>query len=533
MPRLLYALGVFGFAGCAGSAPFTAHLPTVATTHPAIQSVSESPQESVPVPAPMIGLANAEQSEIDQAEVSLSGIVPVTLLEDGTTVTPIKQSVSYGAVSIDDSIDMNLPSALAMIGGSHPAVGVAQWRVREAYATLARAEALWLPSIQGGLSFHRHDGNYQASDGSIIDVNRNSFQYGLGTGATGAGTTPRPGLVAQFHLADAIFQPEIAEKTAWAQSHAASAVVNRQLLTAANAYIDLLDAHQDNQIVEQSRQRMADLSSVTSDFAEAGEGLKADAKRMQTELSLIQNRVVASQERIALASARLAQAISLDSRASIRPMDVTVVPIDLAMDQNDKSQLISMGLATRPELKESQALVAAACEAYQREKFAPFVPSVLMGFSTGGFGGGIGNSIDNVDGRYDVDALMSWQIRNLGLGERAARQESSSRVQQARYEKLRVMDQVALEVSEAHAQIQFRRQQISITEQAIQTAQQSFDLNLSRIRDGQGLPLEVLQSLQTLETAQRAYLRAVVDHNQSQFQLQWALGWPVTTPSGM
>ncbi len=40
------------------------------------------------------------------------------------------------------------------------------------------------------------------------------------------------------------------------------------------------------------------------------------------------------------------------------------------------------GLATRPELKESQALVAAACEAYNREKYAPFVPSVLLGFST-------------------------------------------------------------------------------------------------------------------------------------------------------
>ncbi|MGB7328473.1 MAG: TolC family protein, partial [Rubripirellula sp.] len=302
-------------------------------------------------------IATNELAFGDDKADGLSGIVPVTLVDDVVVSDPVEQSVSFGTMPIDDAIDMNLPSALAMVSGSHPAVGVAQWRVREAYATLARAEALWLPSIQGGLSFHRHDGNYQASDGTIVNVNRNSFQYGLGNGATGAGTTPQPGLVAQFHLADAIFQPEIAEKTAWAQGHAASAVVNRQMLAAANAYIDLLDAHQDNQIIEQSRQRMTNLSEVTSDFAEAGEGLKADAKRIETELSLIQNRVVASQERIALASARLAQAISLDSRASIRPMDVTIVPIDLAMNQTDKSQLISTGLATRPELKESQALV--------------------------------------------------------------------------------------------------------------------------------------------------------------------------------
>ena len=116
-----------------------------------------------------------------------------------------------------NTVELNLPSALAMVGGQHPAVGFAQWRVQEAYAQLARAEILWLPSIQAGFSFDRHDGNLQASDGNIVDVNRNSFQYGLGAGAVGAGATQRPGLVAQFHMADAIFEPKIAEKRAWGQ----------------------------------------------------------------------------------------------------------------------------------------------------------------------------------------------------------------------------------------------------------------------------------------------------------------------------
>jgi len=88
--------------------------------------------------------------------------------------------------------------------------------------------------------------------------------------------------------------------------------------------------------------------------------------------------------------ARLARAISLDTGRAIMPADVTVVPIDLMNPQSDASSLIRTGLATRPELKESQALVAAACEAFQREKYAPFVPSVLLGYSTGGFGGGVG-----------------------------------------------------------------------------------------------------------------------------------------------
>lgn len=425
-------------------------------------------------------------------------------------------------------IDLNLPSALAMIDGRHPAVGMAQWRVQEAYARLAQAEVLWLPSIQAGFSLHRHDGNYQASDGDIVDVNRNSFQYGLGMGATGAGTTQRPGLVAEFHLADAIFQPDIAEKTAWAHGHAAKAVVNEQLMNVAIAYNELLDAHQDSRILEESRSRMAELFRITNDFAEAGEGLRADADRVETELILMDSRIVEVNEQTAMASARLAEALSIDASNQIMPTDLTVVPLELIPVDSDKSGLIQMGLSGRPELKESQALVAAACDAYKREKYAPMVPSVLLGFSSGGFGGGLGGDLENSNSRYDFDALMSWEIRNLGFGEKAARRSTSARVEQAKFEKLRVMDEVARQVSESYSQIQFRRQQLSLTQRAIATAQQSYDRNVSRIRDGQGLPIEVLQSVQALEAARRAYLASVVGYNEAQFRLQWALGWPVS-----
>jgi outer membrane protein TolC len=432
---------------------------------------------------------------------------------------------SYGPTGL---FEINLPTALSMVGGQHPAVGFAQARVREAYAQLDQARVLWLPSIQAGLSFHKHDGNYQASNGEIVDVNRNSFQYGLGAGATGAGTTPRPGLVAQFHLADAIFQPEIAEKTAWARGHAANGVLNEQLLNAALAYQNLLNAHQDARILQESVDRANVLLKLTTDFAEAGEGLRADVDRMETEVTLIESRQLAANERIDVASARLAEALSMNIDQPFMPMDPTVVRLELVTADQDKASLISSGLANRPELKESQALVAAACEQYRRQKYAPFVPSLLLGFSSGGFGGGLGTNLDDVDGRYDLDALMTWEVRNLGFGERAARREACSQVEQAKYEKIRVMDQVAREVNEAHAQVTHRGERIIVSQRAIESASKSYERSLSRIRDGQGLPLEALQSVQAMETAKLAYLAAVTDYNEAQFRLQWALGFPVT-----
>jgi outer membrane protein TolC len=434
-------------------------------------------------------------------------------------------------VTDSDAILLNLPSALSMIGGDHPVVGFARWKVQEAYANLDQAQALWLPSIQTGFSFDRHDGNLQASNGEIVDINRGSFQYGLGAGAVGAGTTPLPGLSAQFHLADAIFQPAIAQKTAWATGHSEQAVFNQQLRDVALAYMKLLDAHQQLRILQEIRDRTATLSKITDDFADAGHGLREDADRMQTELTLIEGRIAEAREQVDVASAQLAYALSADAGQRIIPMDPTVVPLELVSMQTDMGSFISSGLAHRPELKELQALVAAACDRFQRQKYAPFVPSVLLGFSMGGFGGGTGNTLNNVDGRYDFDAVVTWEIRNFGLGERSARRRTKAQVQQAMFRKLRLMDDVAREISVAYTQVTHRRERMAITQTGIQWAQDSYDRNLSRIREGEGLPIEALQSVKALEASRLAYLDAVVAYNEAQFQLQWALGWQVSAPA--
>jgi outer membrane protein TolC len=351
------------------------------------------------------------------------------------------------------------------------------------------------------------------------------MNYGLGAGAVGAGSPTQPGVVARFHLADAIFLPRSAENIAKARDHAATAVFNHQLLQGSVAYVELLEAYQDLAIMEESVGRTQELVKLTQDYAQAGEGLQSDADRAATELALLKTRRLSAQERQRVASTRLARTLSMPMTSSLVPQDATVVPLDLTPVESEEGFLITTALSMRPELKESQSLVAAACQAYKREKNAPFVPSVLLGFSTTSFGGGLGSDSANFAGRYDVDAMMVWEMRNLGVGERSARREKNAQVQQAIYTKLRLMDQVAQEVAEANVQVGARREQVEMARVAIESAKESYRRNLERIREAEGLPIEVLQSIQALEASQRAYLRAVADYNRSQLQLQWALGW--------
>lgn len=429
-----------------------------------------------------------------------------------------------------DPYRIDMSTALALVAGQNPQVEFARWRIREAYANLEAARVLWLPSIQAGASYYHHEGNLQDSGGAILDVDRSSLQTGFGAGAVGAGATPQPGLIAQFQLVDAIFQPKIAERAAVAQEHARDAVLNDQLLETAVAYQELLRAYQQRAIARETLERSQRLVQLTTDFANVGQGAQADADRSQAESALRRNNVARSEEAVALASARLAQAISLDGTLAFVPVENAVTTIELVSRSFTPQEILATALANRPELKESHDLVEAACARLRREKYAPLVPSVLLGASYTGFGGGVGDTIADVQHRADFDAVALWQVRNLGWGESAARDSASARVQQARLRQVRLLDQVARQVAEAHAKVRTRRDRAAVAQAGADSARASLDRNFTRIQQGQGLPIEVLQAIQALDATERDWVDATVDFNVAQFQLQWAIGWPIQSP---
>ena len=120
------------------------------------------------------------------------------------------------------------------------------------------------------------------------------------------------------------------------------------------------------------------------------------------------------------------------------------------------NDLVATGLSNRPELARTGSLSRPRCERLRRERYAPLMPSVLLGVSQGWNGGGVGGNLENFGDRFDGDAVAWWELRNLGFGEQAAREVARSQVAQARAQEIRMMDQVASEVVQAHAQVTHR-----------------------------------------------------------------------------
>lgn len=427
-----------------------------------------------------------------------------------------------------DKYPIDLGTALRLADAQNPQVAFVRERVWQAIAQQTAANALWIPTLRTGVTYAEHDGSLQDSFGKIINTHRYSAEYGAGVAGYGAGPPMVPGLAADFHLADALFQPLAARRATEARRAASAAATNDLLLDVSRAYLGLLRAFAELAIADELQQNTNRLSELTDAYAKTGTGLRADAERMRTERTLRQNEFVRAEEAVWLASAKLVRLLHLDQRTILEPVGLELVPLEIISPDARLTDLLEMAHQSRPELIENQNLLSEAHARAQREKYAPLVPSVSLGMSYGGFGGGGGGSGSNFSGRTDFQALAYWQLRNLGVGDQAARLERLSQVRQQWHRQSALEDIVAQEVSEAYATWRSGSKQIEPAQQGTKAAKSSFDRNLERIIGGQGLPIEVLQSIQALAVARREYTRAVSEFNATQFNLQRATGQCLT-----
>lgn len=513
--------------------PATAPTPSAAHHEPATRSVRSVRQnelaqtETRPVPTTIMAGDDAPESH---ATDDVTAITQVSSVEETSPTVEVEVVPEPPAAQPDHAQGyvLSLGNVLSLAEGQNPNVALARERINEAYARVDRAESLWLPSLRAGLNYNHHEGQIQDVAGNVFSTNRSAFYGGLGANGVGAGSPTVPGLMAQFHLTDAIFQPKIAEHQASARQFGAAAVRNDILRDTAVAYLELIRAEQSLAVALEAVANTEQLANVTHQFATTGQGLQSDDERLQVELALRREQSVMRREALMIASARLAQLLHSDPSILIQSGEPAVVPLDVLEIQGTAASYVATGLQRRPELAEQKHLVCEAVERLQREKYAPLVPSVLLGVSYGGFGGGLGSSIVNSGDRWDADAVAYWEVRNLGMGEKAARDETASVARQAQHREVAILDRVAREVTEAHTQVVRRQERLELARQSIAAAERSYALNLQRVENAQGLPIEALQSISALASAREAYLNAVIEYNIAQFELCRAIGWFVS-----
>ena len=99
-----------------------------------------------------------------------------------------------------------------------------------------------------------------------------------------AGTVNIPGLNYNLNVGEAWFGFLTARQRVVTNRATSEAVRNDVLLRVSVAYLDLLRGEARQAIAKKNREEAAEVARLTADFAQAGQGRKADADRAAVEL---------------------------------------------------------------------------------------------------------------------------------------------------------------------------------------------------------------------------------------------------------
>jgi outer membrane protein TolC len=426
------------------------------------------------------------------------------------------------------SIDLTTSLRLAEAG--NPLIAEARQHVGEALAIQQGARALLLPSLNIGTNFHAHTGDLQRASGTILRLDEQSLYFGGGAGAFGSSTPPQVPAVNIFSpLTDAIFEPLAARQQVERARFDASATANNVLLEVSELHFELLAAAADLSVRRESATQEAEVARLTRAYADAGQGREADAQRAATEYTLIVNEIRQAEEQVAVAAARLSRRLHLDQSVRLRPIAPEIEMVTIVDPAVSLPDLIQTALRGRPEYRARAAALAAAEVHHKQERYRPFLPTLWFGFSAGAFGGGsnlVGNELSHFGGRTDTDVMVFWTLQNFGLGNLALQRQRLAEAGQAAGEQSRVIAEIRSEVSAAYADVIASRQQVNLTTRQLASAEAGFREDLERIRNTVGRPIEVVNSLQLLNQARVARIRALTDYNKAEFRLFVRLGSP-------
>ncbi len=478
------------------------------------------------------GIAGAQAVEVHNAETATpeSPIVQVQHEEEIPPPTLLPPRVDPPA----DRYPIDLVTALQLAGANNLQIALASARIREAQARLEGAQVQWLPSLNAGVGYNRHTGRVQDTAGLVIDRDRNALFVGGGPNLGPAPLTGPAGPPARLFLglplADVFFAPLAERQQVRAASAARATTFNDTLLQVAQAYLDLVFAEFQIAITGEAVENTQELQRLVESRVRAGTAPPADGLRAGAELAERKRQQFQSEESVVIASAELSRLLRLDPAVVLVAAEGEPAPLRLVDVDTPLPELLAQGIASRPELSEHRALVDATLARLCQEQRRPWFPTVQVGYGAGGFGGGEGTFFGRFGERADFDALLVWELRNLGFGNRALQRQRASQHVQAHLEAEVFQDTIAAEIARAYYQVQYRQCQIEAARKAVEAAAETVPLNFTGIIGGDLRAIEGLQSVQTLATARSQYLAAVVDYNRAQFQLLRALGLPPDAP---
>lgn len=407
---------------------------------------------------------------------------------------------------------IDLPAALRLAGARNLDVELARERLKEAQAGKQSAVAQFFPWIAPGVSYHRRDGVAQAvPSGVISDAHFQSYSPGVT-------------LTAQLTLGDAIYNSLAAKQLVKASDHALESQRQDAILQAAQGYFELVKGKVLVEVERQAIQVSQDYEQQLHEAVAAGIAFKGDELRVQSQTEHYRIALEQALEQERMAGVNLAQVLHLDSRVALTAQDDGLAPLVIFSTNVAMNSLVEQALRTRPELKQSEATMAAARETKNGAVYGPLIPSLGAQVYGGGLGGGPDSGHSTFAGEGDYSVGLSWRVGPGGLFDSGRVNASKARMAEARVLDSKLKDSIVSQVVAGLVRLNSTAAQIRLAERNLATATESLRLTRERKQFGVGIVLEDIQAQQTVTQARSDYVTAVAEHDKAQYGLSKAVG---------
>jgi outer membrane protein TolC len=428
-------------------------------------------------------------------------------------------------------LPINLATALQLAGVNPLDIAAATAQVRQSLALYLQAKVLWVPNINGGVDYFRHDGVQQnLFTGANFRKGRQSFLVGGG-----------PYL--SVGLTDAIFSPLAARRVVAARRADLQAARNDVLLDVARAYFSLQEARGRLLGVNAALVRAELLVNLARSLAPSLIPPLEINRAMTERQSLRQAQQLAIRD-WQVASARLAETLLLDPASLLEPIEPPFLQVNLVPCAQSLEDLVQVALSYRPEIASRREQVAAANLLLRREKARPLTPTLFVlspatttgQLAAGNLTSGANNLMNSNGSRFDIEVAAVWELQNAGFGNLGRIRQRRAEQDLAAVELTRIFYRVRSEVSQADARFRTARIRTVETEEGVRQSVESADKNFIGLREtarpaGELLrlvvrPQEVVQAIDAMNVAYQQYAGAVNEYNTAQFEVYRALGQP-------
>ena len=438
-----------------------------------------TPRSSTAPPATSPPVTSAVEPVMNQQGRNPPTPLPPTT-EEAISARPLDQTFKLKAAPLESSdlrFPINLATALRLSDARPLIVAAAQASVWVAEAELTRAKVLWVPTLNLGFDYLRHDGGGPDFNKGIMTAPSVNFFYGGG------------GLIQNVATTDILFQPLVARQNLNSIQADIQTAKNESLSMTADAYFQV---HQFRGMYTGALYAIERGHDLIERIAQLSKELvpKVEVDRARNFVADLEQQATSAREAWRVRSADLTQILRLDPRAVLVPLEHDHLQITLIDPARPYDELMPIALTNRPELTSRAALVEAAMNAVRREKMRPLTPQILInGFQTpneliqgGMFGLGPNNTMNQWVGRADVSLQPLWQLDAMGIGNLARIKATRGMQSLAIIDLYRLQDMVAAEVTRAVARLQSASARVSQADRALRTAIITFNGNFEGLK---------------------------------------------------